>query len=74
MYKFDPELDARIFQRHLETVYTNENGIGKSHSDGLFLLCEMYVVAESMLDLRTRNATSSYAPSTQFAQRFKQAT
>ncbi|KAH7085362.1 hypothetical protein BKA63DRAFT_559996 [Paraphoma chrysanthemicola] len=53
LYKFDPNIRAKDFQRYLETAYTNEftpscDDLAKGE------ICRAYVIAEAMLDWQTR--------------------
>jgi hypothetical protein len=54
LYDLDPELTAEEVTAYLETVYTKEIASQEEENDVSYT-CRIYVVAERMLDVQTRN-------------------
>jgi hypothetical protein len=54
LYDLDPELTAEEVTAYLETVYTKETASQEEENDVSYT-CRIYVVAERMLDVQTRN-------------------
>ncbi|KAI4655753.1 hypothetical protein J4E93_000468 [Alternaria ventricosa] len=54
LYEVNPELRSEDVEHYLETVYTNRITL-KDDSRSLESICHVYVIAELLLDLHTRN-------------------